>query len=96
MDSLGHVEFYDQAGCSLGFVDVPAAESPDMYGHSGQYGEVRCMANGNAVRFCMPIYEWDDYYPHCDGEGDRWNRREVRSFDVVFDCRTKAISIEGR
>lgn len=93
VNSLGHIEFSDASGV-LGFIDHPAAESPDMYAHSGQYGTVEYAADGKEIRFRFPVYEWDDYYPHCDGESDRWNRRTVRHFFVVFDCGTKTITIE--
>ena len=94
VNSLGHIEFFDAQGTSLGFVDRPAAESPELYAHSGQYGTVEYTADGREIRFRFPVYEWDDFYPHCDGESDRWNRRTVRHFSVVFNCGSKAIRIE--
>lgn len=96
VNSLGHVEFYDHNERSLGFVDYPAAESPDMYAHSGQYGTVRCSSDGEKIRIQLPVYEWLDSYPHCDGESDRWTRRTLRWFDVVFDCKTRQINVEGK
>lgn len=96
VDSLGHIEFFDQDKQSLGFVDVPAAESPDLYAHSGQYGEVHCRAESGRVIFDLPVYRWVDHYPHCDGESDRWSRYVVRWFRVEFDCRTRMISIVDR
>ena len=93
VNSLGHIEFFDEQNNSLGFTDVPAAESPDMYGHSGQYGKVRCMSDGKTVRFKLPIYDWEDSYPHCDGESDRWTRRTIRHFYVIFDCETQRITV---
>lgn len=96
VDSLGHVEFLDSEDRSLGFVDVPAAEAPDLYAHSGQYGTVWCSAQGDELRIRLPIYQWEDDYPHCDGESDRWTRRTIRHFQVVFNCKTLELSLRDR
>ncbi len=96
VNSLGHIEFFDEANQSLGFVDVPAAESPDLYGHSGQYGEMYYKTDGGTIRFKLPVYGWDDCYPNCDGESDRWDRYVARWFYVVFDCQTQKITIHDR
>jgi len=93
VDSLGHVEFYDMDENSLGFVDVPVDEDPSKYAHSAQYGTVKCMADGDKITFQLPVYDWDDYYPNCDGESDRWNRRTIRWFNIEFDCKTQQIMI---
>ena len=94
VDSLGHIEFFDSNDLSLGFVDVPAAKSPDLYGHTGQYGTVWCKTDGDQIWVRLPVYYWEDYYPHCDGESDRWNRKTSGHFYVVFNCQTKEISIK--
>ena len=96
VNSEGHIEVYDKENNSLGFVDVPCAESPDMYAHSGQYGTIDCFADGKTITLTLPVYEWEDYYPHCDGESDRWNRKTIRHFRVVFDCESKEITILDR
>ena len=96
MDSVGHIEFYDGENNSLGFVDVPCAESPDMYGHTGQYGTMDCSADGSSICITLPCYEWEDYYPHCDGESDRWDRKIYGYFRVVFDCTAKTITVLDR
>ncbi len=93
VDSLGHIEFFDEENNSLGFVDVPVSDDPSAYAHSAQYGTVWCEADDNKITFHLPVYDWDDYYPNCDGESDRWKRFEVRKFRVVFDCKTQEISI---
>lgn len=93
VNSLGHIEFFDAQGNSLGCVDRPAAESPDMYAHSGQYGTVRCLCDGARVMLRLPVYHWEDDYPYCDGESDRWTRTVVRWFQVAFDCANREITI---
>lgn len=96
VNSLGHLEVADPDGKVLGTVDVPAHGDPTAYAHSAQYGTVRCTAEGNEVIFCFPVYIWEDCYPHCDGEYDRWDRRILRWFRVIFDCTTGRLRLEGR
>lgn len=73
---------------SLGFVDVPVSDDPSEKGYTAQYGDVECGVVEGNICFRMPVYDWDDYYPHCDGESDRWNRKIIKWFRVVFDCDT--------
>lgn len=94
VDSLGHIEFFDAQGNSLGCVDRPATESPDMYAHSGQYGEVLCKADGQRVMLQLSVYRWEDDYPYCDGDSDRWMRRVAGWFQVTYECRTGEIRVE--
>lgn len=96
VDSLGHIEFFDGEENSLAAVDVPVAKDPSDYGHSAQYGTVECTAVNGIITFFMPVYGWEDSYPHCDGEGDRWSRYTARWFRVVFDCAAKEIAVLDR
>ena len=96
VDSLGHIEFFDMENVSLGYVDVPVSKDPSEMGHTAQYGDMHCYVEENKVYFKLPIYGWDDSYPHCDGESDRWSRYVAGWFRVVFDCDTKKISILDR
>ena len=93
INSLGHIEFYDAEKNSLGFVDFPVSDDPSKYAHTAQYGEIRCASNGKEITVFLPIYWWDDSYPHCDGESDRWIRHTDRWFRVVFDCENKKIEV---
>ena len=92
-DSLGHIEFFDEENRSLGTVDLPVDKDPSNYGHTAQYGEIECCADGVSITLFLPIYGWDDSYPYCDGESDRWSRYISRYFRVVFDCKTQKIAI---
>ncbi len=96
VDSLGHIAFFDGEGHPLGSVDLPVHKDPSNYGHTAQYGEVRCGADGSTITIHLPIYYWTDNYPHCDGESDRWDRHVDGWFRVVFDCATHAIMILDR
>ena len=93
MDSLGHIEFFDVGERSLGSADFPVSEDPSKYAHTAQYGNMECSADGCSVTVYLPIYYWLDSYPHCDGESDRWTRRIERWFRVVFDCKSRTITV---
>lgn len=93
MDSLGHIEFFDEDEKSLGFADFPVSKDPSEYGHTAQYGEIRISSDGNEITVHLPVYGWNDSYPNCDGESDRWTRYIGRWFRIVFDCENKKISV---
>lgn len=96
VDALGHIEFFGGDGQSLGVVDVPVDKDPSKYGHTAQYGTVKCGADGGSVTLTMPVYGWHDSYPYCDGESDRWDRYVARWFRVVYDCRSGEIAVLDR
>ena len=93
IDSLGHIEFFDINGNSIVFTDLPVHKDPSQYGHTAQYGEVRCSSDGEVITIFLPVYWWSDSYPHCDGESDRWSRHIDHWFRVVFNCGSKQIFI---
>ena len=93
MDSLGHFEFADGEGKRLAVTDHPVSDDPSEYGHSAQYGEIRCACDGKAITLFLPVYGWYDTYPNCDGESDRWDRYTSRWFRIVFDCESKEIAV---
>lgn len=92
-DSLGHIEFFDMEKNSLGYVDVPVSKDPSEKGHQAQYGDVYCGVEGNKIVFRLPVYGFEDSYPHCDGESDRWSRYAARWFRVKFDCDSREVEI---
>lgn len=92
-DSLGHIEFFDMQKNSPGFVDLPVSKDPSEKGYTAQYGDMKCAICDNTIDFHLPVYGWDDSYPHCDGESDRWSRYVARWFSVKFDLTTKEIKV---
>lgn len=93
INSLGHIVFSSESGDVLGSLDLPVHKDPSEYGHTAQYGQVKCTADGQNITIYLPIYYWEDSYPHCDGESDRWSRYVSRWFRVVFHCNTHQITI---
>lgn len=92
-DSLGHIEFFDKQKNSLGFVDLPVSKDPSEKGHTAQYGDMKCAVCENLIDFRLPVYGWEDSYPHCDGESDRWSRYIARWFSVKFNLATREIEV---
>ena len=95
-DSLGHIEFFDMENNSLGYVDYPVSDDPSEKGHQAQYGDADCGIEDGNVCVKLPVYDWYDYYPNCDGESDRWKRIIVRWFRVVFDIGSREIRVIDR
>ena len=96
VDSLGHVEFFDENEESIGFVDFPVSNDPSEYAHTAQYGECHCFSNGKTATVFLPVYWWGDSYPNCDGESDRWTRHVKRRFRIVLDIETREISVHEK
>ncbi|MBR2640524.1 MAG: hypothetical protein IKD39_08175, partial [Oscillospiraceae bacterium] len=74
-------------------LDFPVSKDPSEYGHSTQYGEIRCVVVEKEIILYIPVYGWNDSYPYCDGESDRWQRYIARWFRIVFNCKTGEISV---
>lgn len=96
VDSYGHIEFFegDDQSKSLDAVHVPASGTQED--PIDRYGKVELKKDGNTILLELPRYRWEDNYPHCDGEYDRWDRYTKGSFQVIFDLETKKITVEGR
>ena len=93
IDSLGHIEFCGDGMPQSCTLDLPVHKDPTAYGHSAQYGEVKCASDGHTVTLYLPLYDWEDSYPNCDGESDRWSRYIVRWLCVVYDCETHTAAV---
>ena len=65
----GEVTFYDLQGNHLlsATVDVPPAGDE-------KYSEVSCSVDESRIRLGFPTYSYEDNYPNCDGEYDRWTK----------------------
>ena len=83
--AYGNVEFYDNDKTLLCAAEIPAEGDG-----AGRYRHIRCKVEDGKIALCYPRYTWVDYYPHCDGESDRWE--EIISgykAPVVFDIATR-------
>lgn len=48
-------------------VDVPT------YGDE-KFSEVKCLVENGQLKLGFPQYGYEDHYPNCDGEHDRWTK----------------------
>lgn len=73
----GALSFCDADGTVLLTATVPLPTSGDE-----KFSEVKCAANDGQIRLGFPQYTYQDNYPHCDGEHDRWEK-SIASFTFV-------------
>ncbi len=86
IQAKGHVGFYNIDDERLADFDLPAVEAGRQV-----YEEVCCSVEGEAIILEFPLYKWIDNYPHCDGEHDRWDTREIDRDILKFDFVNKKI-----
>ena len=78
----GQVEFYNMEDELLSTREIPSVESgDDMY----------CQVEDSSIILEIPRYTTIDYYPHCDGEFDRWGRKLNGYKILTFDIATNTI-----
>ncbi len=39
-----------------------------------KFSEIKCIVEGGQIKLGFPKYTYEDNYPHCDGEHDRWTK----------------------
>lgn len=85
----GNIEFFDCERKLLASICVPADN-----GGRGHYEDIYCKIENDTIKMKFPVYEWEDYYPHCDGEHDRWVAH-VKGYKppITFCITTHDISI---
>ena len=88
IEARGYIEFFDQEENRLAFIDIP-----EQTGGKESYENVLCGVEDGALILKLPIVEWIDNYPHCDGEHDRWDSRTIGYNIVTFDVYTNKITL---
>ncbi len=79
IEAKGTVEFFDPEDNLLQSITLPS-----QTGGREVYDEVDCAVQDSTVILRVPIVEWIDNYPHCDGEHDRWDRKVIDYHTVSF------------
>ena len=83
----GYVDFYDNDDKLLASAYDPAND-----GGPGHYECISCEVNGDKIILNFPLYEWEDNYPHCDGEFDRWDCHLIGyKSDIAFNLTTHCL-----
>ena len=65
----GEVTFFDLQKNKLLSTGVKTPQSGDE-----KFSEVKCSVEGEQIKLGFPEYDYEDNYPHCDGEHDRWTK----------------------
>ena len=90
VEASGKVAFYDDGEQLLA-----SGSQPPQEGGRERYTHIRCKVENGAIVLQLPILEWIDNYPHCDGESDRWDDKTLGYRQMRFDLLTHQISTEG-
>ncbi len=81
VNASGKVDFQDARGKLLASASAPAVTDGKE-----KYVSLYYRIDENKIILDFPVYEWIDNYPHCDGEHDRWDTREIGAHTITFDC----------
>lgn len=82
----GQVEFFDPEGKAL------LAAKVDLPGGDERFSEVRCSAEADEILLGFPRYSYQDNYPHCDGEHDRWTKTISGYRFLRYDLRSNTLT----
>lgn len=83
----GEITFESVDGALLSKITI----GPDT--KNKMHENVYCKANNGKIKVWLPIIEYIDNYPNCDGEHDRWSSKEI-AYDVVeFDVSNNTLSV---
>ena len=42
----------------------------------------------------LPVCQWTDHYPNCDGENDRWSWKSIGYHVLSFDLSTHSVQLQ--
>lgn len=57
------------------------------------FGRVQLSYSQPILSISFQVWEEIDYYPHCDGEYDRYEHKWVAKYHVKFDENTKQLNV---
>ena len=66
----GAVAFCNEQGNVLQAAKAELPQTGDE-----KFSEVHCAVSEDLIKLGFPQYTYEDNYPHCDGEHDRWTKR---------------------
>ena len=82
----GEVAFYDLESNKLLSVKIQTPTSGDE-----KFSEVKCVVEGEQIKLGFPKYTYEDNYPHCDGEHDRWTKTISGFSFLCYDFQNNCI-----
>lgn len=82
----GEVDFYHTGAQKRLSVKVEAPLLGDE-----KFSEVQCVVEGEQIKLGFPQYTYEDNYPHCDGEHDRWTKTISGFISLRYDFKNNCI-----
>lgn len=100
-------EVLRQSSCSGYILDVTRSGAVCVYDYehtllataeatAADYAQVTFTWSETCLSLSFGRMETVDYYPHCDGEHDRWGTEWITQYEVRFDPATNRIEIVTR
>lgn len=82
----GEVDFYDSEAkkCLSTKIEVPLSGDE-------KFSEVKCIVDGQQIKLGFPQYTYEDNYPYCDGEHDRWTKTISGFHFLCYDFKNNCI-----
>lgn len=88
LENTGKVLFSDEAGKELAQTFV----APDT--QNGKHDNAWCRCENGKICVFLPIVSYEDNYPYCDGEYDRWTAHTIGYDCVTFDAEKGTLEAE--
>lgn len=82
----GEVEFFGKDSTKLLSTKVPLPEDGDE-----KFSEVKCIVEEGRIKLGFPKYTYEDNYPNCDGESDRWTKVIAGYTLLCYDIESNSI-----
>ena len=65
------------------------AETPSS--GDDKYSEIKCIVRDGQIKLGFPLYAYEDNYPNCDGEHDRWTKTISDFRFLCYDIKSNQI-----
>ena len=56
-----------------------------------KFSEIKCIVENGQIKLGFPQYAYEDNYPHCDGEHDRWTKTILDFRFLCYDIKSNQI-----
>ena len=57
-----------------------------------KFSEVKCIVADGKIKLGFPQYTYEDNYPHCDGEHDRWTKTISGFRFLCYDLKNNCLA----
>ena len=82
----GEIVFYDSDANKCLSTKIGTPSSGDE-----KFSEVKCIVEGEQIKLGFPQYTYEDNYPYCDGEYDRWTKTISGFSYLCYDYKNNSL-----